>query len=323
MGMRIGVGLRQYGRWGAEIALQAKQAEIALFDSVWVGDHILSPLRVNSRYPYTDSGAVPWDPETEMYDAIVCASAVAAVTSRVTIGFGTLVLPLRQPVVLAKQLATLDRLSGGRVVLGAGAGWSRDEFAALGTSFDDRFAVTSEWIQVLRACWTGRPGAIQGQHYALSVETASYPTPAGELPIVMGGTSARAMKLAARWADGWYPLLPESQLDVRWLAPRWQQICTMASQYGRDPASLVLTVYAAADLDVVCERLPDLVSAGVQEVVVGVDWDVPGAVAQTGHRLHDAMNTLPAKDAGPLSASSTQLSLRRADEYRASTIHLC
>lgn len=300
-GIRIGVGLRQFGPWGADIARQARQAESAGFDSVWLGDHILSPLRGHSRYPYTDSGVVPWQPDVDMYDAVICASTAATVTSQVKIGFGTLVLPLRQPAVLAKQLATIDRLSGGRVIVGAGVGWSREESTALGASFDDRFAVSAEWIQVMRACWTGRPGIIRGRHYELSVQTACYPTPAGPMPILIGGVSARAMELAAHWADGWYPLLSASQLDLQWLAPRWARIRSMASQYGRAPASLSLTVYAAAEVDTVCARLPDLVSAGVQEVVVGVDWDVPDAVNQAGGRLRETLDDLTAAGARPRS----------------------
>jgi probable F420-dependent oxidoreductase len=286
--IRIGVGLRQFGPWGAEIATQARRAESAGFESVWLGDHILSPLQVRSRYPYTDSGDVPWQSDVDMYDTVICAGVAATVTSQITIGFGTLVVPLRQPVVLAKQLATIDRLSGGRVILGAGVGWCREEFTALGASFDDRFAVMAEWIGVMRACWTGRPGVIRGRHYELGVEAACYPTPAGRLPILIGGASTRAMELAARWADGWYPLLSEEQLDPRWLAPRWERIRSLAGRSGRDPAALALTVYAAANLDLVCARLPDLIAVGVQEVVVGVDWDIPGAVDRAGDQLRDA-----------------------------------
>src|ERR1700759_4732402 len=108
--MRIGVGLWQFGSHGVEVADQARRAEAAGFDSVWLGDHVVSPIRVASTYPYAPDGAWPLDPDVDMYDAVVAASVSAAVTTRVTIGFGTLVVPLRAPVVLAKQLASLDRL---------------------------------------------------------------------------------------------------------------------------------------------------------------------------------------------------------------------
>jgi probable F420-dependent oxidoreductase len=286
--MRIGVGLHQHDRWGVTIGDQARRAEAAGFDSVWLGDHIISPLRIGSAYPYSASGEVPWTPEIEMFDAIVCAGVIAAVTERVTIGFGTLVLPLRHPIVLAKQLASLDRLTGGRIVLGAGAGWSQEEFDALHANFADRFDVTAEWIELLRACWRGRPGVIHGRFYDLSVESACYPVPAGRLPVLVGGASRAARELVASTGDGWYPLCTPDQLSPDWLGPRWEQIRHQAIDAGRDPEQLVLAVYAAAELDEVCAMLPDLAGLGVSELVVGVDWDSPDAVRTAAERLDGA-----------------------------------
>lgn len=286
--LRFGVGAHQAGRWGANIAEQARRAEAAGFDSLWLGDHIISPRQIGSRYPYASSGEVPWVPEYEMFDAVVSATVAATVTSRLMIGFGTLVLPLRQPIVLAKQLATLDRLSQGRVILGAGVGWSREEFDALGANFTERFAVTAEWIELLRRCWTGYPGIVHGRHYDLAVDTACFPVPAGRLPILIGGHSSAARALAAGTADGWYPLLSSEQLAPEWLAPRWQQMREAAAEHGRDPAELVLTVYAAAELDEVCARLPVLQELGVQELVIGVDWDDPNSALDAIARLRAA-----------------------------------
>ena len=291
--MRIGVGLHQHDRWGVTIGDQARRAEAAGFDSVWLGDHIISPLRIDSVYPYTASGEVPWTPEIEMFDAIVCASVIAAVTNRVTIGFGTLVLPLRHPIVLAKQLASLDRLSDGRVMLAAGAGWAREEFDALHANFGERFAVTAEWIDLMRACWRGHPGIVHGRFYDLAAESACYPVPADRLPVLVGGASQAARDLAAATGDGWYPLCTDDQLSPDWLGPRWQQIRRRTADAGRDSDELVLAVYADAALDNVCAVLPELARTGVSEVVVGVDWDAPDAVRATADRLDDARQRLP------------------------------
>lgn len=265
--------------------MQAQRAEAAGFDSMWLGDHIISPEQIASAYPYTPSGEVPWVPELAMFEAVVAATVSAMATARIEIGFGTLVLPLRHPVVLAKQLASLDQFAAGRVVLGAGVGWLREEFVALGVNFEQRKSVTAEWIELLRACWTGRPGLFDGDHYQLGVATACYPTPARRLPILVGGKSSSALELVSRLADGWYPLLSESELTAGWLAPRWERVREGAQVAGRNADELTLSICTNAALDLVGQRIPELAAVGVKEIVVSIDWDHPGSAEAAVRQL--------------------------------------
>ena len=139
--------------------------EASGFASLWVSDHVVMPATVTSRYPYASDGVATWATDEPWYDSIVALAMAAAVTESVELGTAVLVLPQRQPVVLAKQVASLDRLAGGRVVLGVGAGWLAEEFAALATPFEARGRAPTSGSILLRSCWTGRPDAFDGAHY--------------------------------------------------------------------------------------------------------------------------------------------------------------
>jgi probable F420-dependent oxidoreductase len=279
--MRIGADGNAFGPLGATIADQARRAEAAGFDSLWLGDHIISPVSAESTYPNTCDGSIPWSPETEMYDAIISATVAAASTTRLDIALGVLVLPLREPIVVAKQLATLDRLSNGRLILGCGAGWLAEEFAALHVPFDSRQERLAEWIDLLRACWTGYPGLVAGEHYDLAIETACFPIPAGPLPILVGGVSQVALDLAGRKADGWYPIVTADRLKTSWLEPRLDRVREAAADSGRQQESLRFVLYADAPLPQIAAQLPELEALGVSEVVVFLDWQDDEAPART------------------------------------------
>lgn len=283
--MRFGVDGHVFGEMGARIAEQARRAEAAGFDSIWLGDHIVSPLISASHYPYTADAAIPWDPDLEMYDSVVSASVAAASTATLRICFGVLVLPLRHPLVLANQLASLDRLSGGRVVFGCGVGWHAEEFAALGVPYETRRDRFEEWVHMLRACWTGRPGLRSGPHYRLDVEVATAPTPFGSIPILVGGGSDQAIDLAGRIGDGWYPIVTADQLTSDWLGPRIARCRVAAQSAGRDPATLRFAIYADAPIQQIAARLGELEALGVGDVVVFVDWDDPAAPARVATML--------------------------------------
>jgi probable F420-dependent oxidoreductase len=282
--VRIGAAGSAFGPDGLGIADQAARCEAAGFDSFWIGDHVISPRTTRSRYPYTADGETPWTPETPMYDAVVSAAFAAGATERIEIAFGVLVLPLRHPIVTAKQLATLDRLSNGRVVLGCGAGWLAEEFEALNEDYRSRVSRMSEWISIFRACWTGTPGLFDGGHYRLEVETSCYPVPAHPIPILVGGVSERSLELAGTVAGGWYPILTEKQLNGSWLAQKLDRIRTYAEESGRDPQTLRFTACIEADLELIAESLETMSDLGIEEVVVGVDWsddDGPNRVLRT------------------------------------------
>jgi probable F420-dependent oxidoreductase len=172
------------------------------FQGIWIPDHLITPLEFASEYPYRDTGKPRFDTETPFADPLVMLGHLAAVTTRVQLGVGVYVLPLRHPVAAAKAIATVQALSGGRLLLGTGAGWLREEFETVDEPFDRRGARAEEMLDVMRRLWTGEPTAYEGTWYRFgSVQmTPAVPAPA----IVIGGSSAAAIRRAARIGDGWY-----------------------------------------------------------------------------------------------------------------------
>jgi probable F420-dependent oxidoreductase len=188
--VRFGIALPQYGPAGAEsLTRTARQAEDLGFADVWVADHIAVPEGV----PY---------PPSFLLESMSTLAFVAAVTSRVGLGTSVLILPLRRPVVAAKQLATIDVLSGGRLLLGIGAGWLEAEFDACGVLFSRRGDLTDEAVDVLRACWAEAPTSFEGPTVRFT-DMKVKPLPARPVPIWVGGTSDRALRRAVEKGDGW------------------------------------------------------------------------------------------------------------------------
>ncbi len=154
--MRFGAKLDNYGPLVAAIGVAepARRAEAAGFDSIWCSDHVVMPEMVRSRYPFSDDGRIKWDPSEPWYDAVVWCAAIATATERVEVGTAVLLAGLRHPLVLAKQLASIDALSGGRLIAGFGAGWMAEEFDALGVPFESRGRRLDEWIDICRQVWS-------------------------------------------------------------------------------------------------------------------------------------------------------------------------
>jgi probable F420-dependent oxidoreductase len=190
--MRFGVHLPQYGRAaGADAVTRvAQHAEELGFDDVWVSDHLAIPT--DARYP-----------PAFLYEPMITLTWAAAATQRVGLGTSVLVLPYRHPLHLAKELASLDRLSGGRVILGAAAGWLEREFEALGVPFAERGVRTDEAIDAMRACWGEQPVNFHGPTVEL-VDMKVEPRPERDIPIWVGGASPPALRRATERGDGWH-----------------------------------------------------------------------------------------------------------------------
>jgi probable F420-dependent oxidoreductase len=295
MTLLLGAKVPNSGPLPASLGISGMAAtlERAGFDSLWASDHLVMPAEIRSRYPFAADGRATWSTEVPWFDAVVALATMAAATTRAELNVAVLVLPLRHPVELAKQVASIDVLAGGRVGLGVGAGWLAEEFEALNVPFATRGGRTDEWIALLRACWTGRPGRFDGVHYTLPDGVLCYPTPLREVPILVGGTSGAALRRAGRIGQGWVAHQPADRLDPDELAAGMAVMRASAHQAGRDPAALrvVLRLVGAAERHQTLARaLPALARAGVTEVVVDTPWDDPADAA----RVHDLLRAAAA-----------------------------
>ena len=215
----------------------ASAAEAAGIESLWTVEHVLVPVGYRSRYPYSKTGRMPGGEDMPIPDPLVWLGYAAAVTTTLRLATGVLILPQRQPAYAAKQLATLDVLSGGRAIAGVGVGWLAEEFAAVGVPFEERGARTDESIQALRSLWSPRAEPFRGRFYRWeAVESNPRPVRPEGIPIVVGGHSAPAARRAARFGDGFFPARggPEE------LARLFGVVREECERIGRDPAEVEL-----------------------------------------------------------------------------------
>lgn len=233
--MRIGVCLPNYGRLGSPAALHdfALLAEELGYDALWATDHIAVPSQHADPFGYT-------------YEVFTTLAWLAAVTRRVRLATSVLVLPQREPLLVAKQAATLDQLSGGRFTLGVGVGWLEQEFDWLRAPFRQRGRLADEWIEVLRAAW--QPGAVQFDGEWVRLRDAvcePKPAQAAGIPIHVGGNSEAAIRRAARLGDGWHPTtLPPERLAAG------AALLHVAADGRRSPViSMRLTTHPGGDLE--------------------------------------------------------------------------
>jgi probable F420-dependent oxidoreductase len=218
----------------AGAARLARLAEAAGFDSVIAVDHVVYPDAYSSTYPYAASGRLPGDRTVSLPDPLIWMAAAMAVTTKLRFMTGVIILPLRHPMVLAKQVATLDHMSGGRIELGIGVGWLKEEFEALGVPFEKRGQRSDEYIAAMRALWA-RDGASFSGEFVNFHEVSSNPKPVrGSVPIVIGGHSEAAAKRAGRLGDGFFPSIG-SQVDT---FPLFDLVRRTAEGAGRDPKAI-------------------------------------------------------------------------------------
>ncbi len=204
--MKFGIAFGSAAGVDSQSSLElCKRAEALGFDSVWCGEHVVWPSEINSRYPFSPDGVMPGDPDTVVHDPLIWLAYVAAAAPTLKLGTCVVVLPQRNPVVLAKELATLDHLSGGRVELGIGVGWMKEEFDALGVSWDRRGARTDEYVKAMQTLWAGPKAEFHGEFVDFPAVTCSPRPPRGSIPIMVGGDTPIAIRRAARLADSYFP----------------------------------------------------------------------------------------------------------------------
>ena len=248
---KIGVMLPHIGTGlgPAAVVQAARHAEALGYDNLWAIERLLYPTRPRSKYPATPDGSLP-----KMYaqalTPLETLTYVAAHTERIGLGTAVLVMPLHNPVVLARQLATLDVLSGGRLRVGLGQGWSADEVEAAGGTMHGRAARADEFLQVLDAVWTTDPVEFSGTYFTLPRSTLQpKPIQSPRPPIYMAAYAPSALERVGRYADGWMP----SGVSLAAIRPMMDQVRAAASADGRDPAALELLIFADGEI---LERSP-------------------------------------------------------------------
>ena len=212
----------------------ARLAEAAGFDSVFAVDHVVLPDNYDSTYPYSATGRLPGNSSSALPDPLIWIASVAAVTTRLRFMTGVIILPQRNPFVLAKQVATLDHLSGGRFELGIGVGWLKEEFAALGVPFEWRGKRSDEYIAAMRALWAKDGASFAGEFVNFHGMSCNPKPVAGSVPIIVGGHSEAAARRAGRLGNGFFPSIG-SQVDT---VPLFDVARRAAEAAGRDPASI-------------------------------------------------------------------------------------
>ena len=244
--MKVGFGLPQMGPAASldAVVKAAQRAEELGYDSVWVVERLLYPLKPQTPYPGTPDGSLP-DIYKRVLDPLATLTFLAAKTTRIGLGTSVLDIPYYNPVMLARQLTTLDVLSQGRLRLGMGLGWSKDEYDAVGATFKGRGARADEFLQVLKAIWTTDPVEFHGKFYHVP-KSIIQPKPVQKPhpPIYMGSFSEAALKRVAKYADGWNPV----GIPVEGMGQMFQGVKEMAKAEGRDPSSLRLLVRAHPDI---------------------------------------------------------------------------
>jgi probable F420-dependent oxidoreductase len=246
----------------AVIEAVARAAEAAGFSTLWSGEHVVMVDRPDAPYPYTGDGKIAVPSDADWLDPLIALAFVAAVTSRIRIATGILLLPQHNPVVVAKQAASLDVLSQGRFALGIGVGWSSEEFAALGVPFPGRARRMEEFVEAMRTLWRDDVSSYHGEFVDFQ-EVRSYPKPvrARQLPVFVGGNSDRALDRVAAYGDGWYGF----NLSVDEVPERLAALSSRCRRVDRDPA----TVEVAVSLrDGTPQDVDALAAMGVSELVV-------------------------------------------------------
>jgi probable F420-dependent oxidoreductase len=256
----LGIGA---GAERAVIDAVAVAAENSGFATLWAGEHVVLVDTSASRYPYSDDGKIAVPSVADWIDPLIGLGFAAAATTTIGVATGVLLLPEHNPVLLAKQAATLDRLSGGRFTLGVGIGWSKEEFDALGVPFERRGQRAAEYAAAMRALWRDDVASFAGEFVGFqNVRVNPKPVRDRRVPIVLGGNSDAAMRRVARWGDGWYGFYLE---DVAEVAGRVELLERLCADAGRDRRDLHLAV---ALRDPRLSDVPGLADVGIDQFVL-------------------------------------------------------
>jgi probable F420-dependent oxidoreductase len=229
----------------ADPAIVAAKAEELGFESYWLGDHAIFPVNTDNPYPGGKPGEVTPDVFLEIPDQFIALARASAVTRTIKLGTGVCLVAERNPLITAQQVASLDNMSGGRVLFGVGSGWNREECEILGGDFDHRWANVEDYVLAMKQLWTEEKAEYHGK-YADFPAVYCYPKPSRKPhpPVLLGGSTTDAIiKRTVRWGDGWMPIVDSAEQ----FAERSEVLCKAVEKSGRDPATLDLTAYGLRD----------------------------------------------------------------------------
>jgi len=256
------------------LAAIARRGEELGYHLLLFGDHIVVPRHIGSPYPYTETGAFPGSTSGEAMEQLTVLAFLAGQTRTIRLVTSVIIVPHRNPLVAAKALATLDVLSKGRLIVGVGAGWMREEFEALGLPpFDERGAVTDEYIRAFKELWTGDNPIFEGRYCRFSnISFLPKPVQKPHPPIWVGGESHRALRRTAQLGNGWYPIGSNPRFPLgepEQLAAGLRRLATYAKEAGRDPAEIEI-IYRTPDYQLTKEGGTPASSTGLRRPFVGI-----------------------------------------------------
>ena len=262
--MNVGVSM-PLPAYKINAGFMARKAEELGFDSLWYGEHPVMPVHTNSPFPGAPDGVIP-ETYSHFVDPFIALAQASGATTTLKLGVGITLIPERNPLLLAKEVATLDLLSGGRFLFGVGAGWNREETELMGGDFDHRWTQTRESILAMKELWTKDEAEFHGRYYDFPL-VKCYPKPAQKPhpPVILGGMAKNVLKRIAAWGDGWLPnrITPEKLKESRAV------LDTLVAEAGRDPAKISISVYGQpADLDLIKAYH----EAGANRVIVRPDF---------------------------------------------------
>ena len=257
----------------------ARRAEELGYHSLWLGDHIVIPERIAAPYPYTEDGSAGFPRRTPFPDPFVMLGYIAGQTRKILLGTSVIIVPYRNPLHVAKAVATVDLVSGGRFLFGVGVGWLKEEFEALGEKFEERGKRTREYLQIMKTLWQGEPASFQGEFFRFpEVHAVPRPVQQPHPPIIFGGESPAALRRVADLGDGWQPGLVSLQV----LQKAVSQLKELVVKRGRDFSRLAISMLGSPDeLKKKPELLSQLGELGVGEMVLFFSgMDAQGTISQ-------------------------------------------
>jgi len=258
MNVGISVPLPAYD---VDVASIAKTAEALGFESLWCAEHPIMPVDSKSRFPGSADGVIP-ESYSHFVDPFVALARASGVTRTLKLGTGITLVPERNPLLLAKEISTLDLFSGGRFLFGIGTGWHREETTIMGGDFDHRWSQAREAVLVMKELWAKQEAEFHGKYYDFP-PVRSYPKPAQKPhpPVILGGHAKNVLERVVEWGDGWLP----NRATPAEVEMSRNKLGAMAKQAGRDPAKITISAFGQpADRDLVRRFL----DAGATRVII-------------------------------------------------------